>query len=198
MAACASVRSRDPVTKVLAWVGGVLAAVVIATGVYVTVRYRPDASGFALGVQRLHAFASIVLAVVVVVGLAALVWERRPDRRHGLPAFAVVAVLAVVLWVEARLGWGLAWNQVRMYAVIGGETLHRVRGVLLRDLPVEHLIVGTTEYSVGAFRRRVWAHAVILPVLIGAGVGFVVLWTRRFANPGARPPRPVGSDEPDG
>ena len=40
--------------RLLAWVGGVLAAVAVATGVYVTVRYRPDASGFRLGVQRLH------------------------------------------------------------------------------------------------------------------------------------------------
>lgn len=184
--------------RILAWVGGVLAAVVIATGVHVTFRYRPDASGFTLGVQRLHAFASIAFAVVVLVGLAALVWERRPDRRHGLPAFAVVAVVAIAFVIEARLGWDLAWNQVRMYAVIGGETLHRVRGVLLRDLPVEHVVVDTTWHGVGAFRRRVWAHAVVLPVLIGAGIGFVVVWTRRFANPGARPPRPAETDRAEG
>jgi len=177
------------VTRVLAWVGGVLTVVAVGTGAYVAYRYRPDATGFVLGMQRLHAISSIALALVIVVGLAALVWERRPDRRHGIPAFVVTAVIAVVLVVEIRLGWSLAWDQVVMSEVIGGATLRRVQGVLLRDLPIEALRVDAVEHGVDGFRRRVWAHLLVLPVIAGLGIAFVVVWTRRFANPGARPSR---------
>lgn len=191
MAAYGSARSRDRVIKALAWVGGILAAVAIGTGVYVAFRYRPDASGVALGMQRLHALSSIVLALVTVVGLAAFVWERRPDRRHGLPAFGVVLVVALALVVETRTGWRLAWNQVVMSEVIGGDTLDRARGVFLRDLPVEAFGVDGVRSGADDFRRTVWLHLAVLPVLIGVGIGFVVVWTRRFARPEARPPRPT-------
>lgn len=179
--------------RALAWVGGVLAVVAIATGVYAAFRYRPDATGFGLGMQRLHALSSIAFAVVVVIGLAAFVWERRPDRRHGLPAFAAIAVIGLVLVVQTVIGGRIAWDQVALWAVVGPDSLHHVRGVFLRDLPLKFVITDATELGVGSFRRHVWVHLVVLPVLVGLGVGSVVVWTRRFARPEARPVREPGA-----
>jgi len=181
------------VIKVLAWIGAVLAAVVVATGVYGAFRYRPEASGLTLVVQRLHAVSAVVLAVVTVVGGAALVWERRPDRRHGLPAFAVIGVVALLLAAAVWSGWRIAWDQLALWAVTppaatGGGT----RGVFLHGVPVKVVLVDGVEVGATAFRRTVWAHVVVLPVLVGVGIAFVVVWTRRFARPEARPPRDDG------
>lgn len=172
-------------TRALAWTAGVLTAVVVVTGVYVTFRYRPDATGFRLGMQRLHGLAGVALAVVVVVGLAAYVWERRPDRRYGLPAFVVVAVMAVGFVVTAGLGQDLAWDQVALRAVVFGE-LGRFQGVVLDDLPLQFLIVGRDEVSVDDFRRTAWLHLLVLPALLALGTAAVFGWTRRHARPEAR------------
>ena len=170
-----------------------LAAVVIATGVYVSFRYRPDASGFDLGMQRLHAISSIALAFVVG-GRASRPssGSADPTAVTACPAFGVVVVIALVLIVETRLGWRLAWDQVVMSEVIGGDTLDRVRGVFLRG-PPRGGVRSWTGPSLGVddFRRTVWLHLAVLPVLSAVGIGFVVVWTRRFARPEARPPRPT-------
>lgn len=173
-------------TKVLAWTVGVLAVVAVATGVYASFRYRPDATGFGLGVQRLHAWSAVALAVVLVVGLATFVWARRPDRRHGLPAFALVALLAVVLAVETSIGWALAWDQVALWAVT--PAFSGIEGVWLGGHPVRFLIVDAAEVGVDEYRRTVWTHVVVLPVVVVLGAGLVVWWVARFARPGARPP----------
>lgn len=171
-------------TRALAWGAAVLAVVATATGVAAAFRYRPDATGFALGVQRLHAFAGIALAAVLVVTLAVLVWERRPDRRHGLPAFGVVAAAGVLLVVEVWTGWRIAWDQVALSAVTPGLD---VRGVFLRDLPLRFVIVDGREVGVTDFRRSVWLHLLVLPVLVAAASAFVVWWMRRTGR------RPAGS-----
>ena len=169
-------------TKGLAWAAGVLAVVVVGSGVYTTFRYRPDATGIRLGIQRLHGLAGIALAVVVVVGLAAFIWERLPARKHGLPAFGVVVVVGVLLGVEVALGWRVAWDQLALSAV--PVDLDDARGILLRDLDVTFVLVGTREVSLDDFRRLVWLHVLVLPVLVAAGAGFVLWWTRRFAARG--------------
>ncbi len=162
-------------TRLLAWIAAGLAAVVVVTGVYGAFRYRPDASGFGLASQWVHAVAGYGLAVVVVLGLVVVIWERRPDRRHGLPAFAVVAVLAVLLVVEARIGRRIVWDQAALWAVTVGSA---IRGVILRDMAVKFLIVDGQEVGWGEFRRLVWLHLLVLPVLVAAGAGFVVWWVR--------------------
>lgn len=174
-------------TRLLAWVAGVLSLVVVGTGLWATFRYRPDATGVGLGLQRLHALAGIALAAVLVLGLAALVWERRPDRRHGLPAFVVVAVLAVVLVLTVVGGRRLAWDQLVLGAV--PDDLDAARGVLLGDVALRFVVSDAREIAADDFRRQVWLHVLVLPVVTVLGAGFVVWWTRRHARPEARPTR---------
>jgi len=164
------------VTRLLAWIAAALAAVVVATGAYSAFRYRPDASGVARAVHRVHAVAGWALGVVLVLGLAAVIWERRPDRCHGLPAFAVIGVLAVLLVVEVRIGRRIAWDQLALSAVTTGTG---IRGVVLHDVAVKYVIVGGREVGWGEFRRHVWLHLLVLPTLIAGGAGFVVWWVRR-------------------
>jgi len=154
---------------------------VLGTGVYATFRYRPDATGVGLGLQRLHAIAGIALAVVVVLGLAAFVWERRPDRRHGLPAFVVVAVIGALLVIEVVIGWRIAWDQLALWAFTEGD-LDRYRGVLLRGLPLKFVVSDARIIDPTDFRRMAWLHALVLPVLVAVGAGFVLWWTRRTGS----------------
>jgi hypothetical protein len=164
------------VTRLLAWIAAALAAVVVATGVYGAFRYRPNASGLALATQRVHPVAGFALAGVVVLGLVVVIWERRPDRRHGLPAFAGVAVIGVLLVIEVVIGSAIKWDQVALWAVTVGSG---IRGVVLRDVAVKFVIVDGRELGWGEFRRLVWLHLLVLPGLIAAGAGFVVWWVRR-------------------
>jgi hypothetical protein len=174
------------VTRVVAGVVAVLAALTVATGVYLSFRYRPDAHGTGRAMQPLHAVSAVLLAIVLVVGLAAFVWERRPDRRHGLPAFVGIGLLALVLVVETRLGSRLAWD-LAPGAVTASE--HGIAGVWLDHLPVEFLLVGAAEVGVADFRRRVWLHVAVLPAVVALGAGLVVWWVRRFGRPEARQPK---------
>lgn len=173
-------------TRIVAWAAAVLAAVTATTGVYLSFRYRPDARGVAGAVPALHAVSAALLAIVLVTGLAAFVWERRPDRRHGLPAFAAIGLLAVVLVVEIRLGSRLAWDQLALAAVTAST--RGIAGVWLDHLPLKFLLVGGAEVGVADFRRRVWLHVAVLPAVVAVGTGLVAWWVRRFARPGARRP----------
>lgn len=176
----------------MAAVAAGLAALVVGTGIWLSFRYRPDATGLASTVPAVHAIASVALAVVTVIGLAAFVWERRPDRRHGLPAFAVVAAVGLVLVVEYAIGSGLAWDQLALWAVTPATATGAIRGVWLDGIGVKFVIVGTSELGTDELRRMVWLHLVVFPVLVGLGIGFVVGWTRHFARPEKRPARDGG------
>jgi len=105
-----------------------------------------------------------------------VIWERRPDRRHGLPAFAVVAVIAVLLVIEVAIGSAIKWDQVALWAVTVGSG---IRGVILRDVAVKFVIVDGQELGWGEFRRLVWLHLLVLPAVVAGAAGFVIWWVRR-------------------
>lgn len=176
-----------------------LAVVLVASGVYVAVAYRPDAAGFTLGVQRIHGLAGTALVIVAVAWLVVAL----AGRIGGLVGASLVAGVAlVVAWV---LGGRIAWDQVGIVEMLPGD---RVRGVLLTTYDLRFVRTDGHQYAAATYRGMLAMHAIVLPTIAAVATGWA-MWVvarpgrgRSSAVPGAageRPPavEPTASSPPD-
>jgi hypothetical protein len=155
----------------LAWIGGIALVVVLATGAYVTFRYRPDANGTTRAMVRIHKWSSYTLGFAALCTMLVLVPRR---------ALRVVVPIAffVVLWsLCGRWGTKLAWDQVALAAVTTGRG---VEGIFVRHDAVKFVLVDGHEYSWEHFRTFFWLHAVVFPLAIAATFVWAILWSRRI------------------
>jgi quinol---cytochrome c reductase cytochrome b subunit, bacillus type len=172
--------------------------VVAATGVYQAFRYLPTAArawpgqGFAPAGRGLiydttdivHRWASYLLVALVlataVVRAAGTVKARAWSAANvALAAVGMAAVAAIVT------GPRLQWDQLALWAVTVGTD--HFRGVFWSDESVKFILRGSQELGLGEFRRDVWLHTLVFPLLAACGIG--VLWyaCTRTTAPAARP-----------
>jgi hypothetical protein len=145
------------VRALLAAVTAVL-VVVAASGVYQAFEYQPLGSQWISGV---HEWSSLLLVALVVVAL--FVWLRnRAIVRYG-GALALLWAGATVCVIAAFVtGPTLHWEQLALGAASGSTD---PRGVF--DLgDVLFVLSDGRENTFETFRRTVWVHTTILPVLL--------------------------------
>ncbi len=165
-----SPRARTAV-RWLAWIGGIALLVLVATGVYVTFRYRPDASGTDLAMARLHRWSGIVVGPVAVVITALLI------PRRVLRVYVAVLVFFVAWTFTTATGRRLVWDQVGLSEVTVG---HDVHGVFFLHHPAVFVLVDGHEYSWEHFRNLFWLHSALLPMVMAAAFVGGILWARRL------------------
>jgi hypothetical protein len=164
-----SPRARTTV-RWLAWIGGIALVVLLASGVYVTFRYRPDATGTALAMVRLHRWSSYVVALAAIgVLLLAAPWRT-------LRAWIPVVVFLVALVVALVSGARLVWDQVGLFAVTTGR---EVRGMFFLHHPAVFVRVNGHEYSWEGFRDLFWLHSVLVPMAMAVAFAWAMLLARR-------------------
>jgi quinol-cytochrome oxidoreductase complex cytochrome b subunit len=165
-------RARTAV-RWLAWVGGVALIVVVVSGVWVTFRYRPDATGTTLAMVRLHKWSGVLIGPIAVAIVIPLI------PRRGLRVY--FAVLGVFLaWVlTSATGRRLRWDQVVVFAVTVGR---EVQGIFFLHHPARAVRVDGHEYSWEYFRDLFWRHAVVLPLLMAVAFVWAILWARRIRS----------------
>jgi hypothetical protein len=139
--------------------------VVAASGVYQAFEYQPLGSQW---VSDVHQWSSYLFVGLVVVAL--FVWLRnRGVVRHG-GALALLWAGATVCVVAALVtGPTLHWEQLALGAVSGDGDPHGVFD--LGD--VLFVLSDGRENTYGTFRRSVWVHTTILPVLLVSSLALV-------------------------
>jgi hypothetical protein len=144
--------------------------VVAATGVHQAFRYRPDGSQWWSDVHR---WSSIVLVLALLATL--FVWLReRPALRRGAVQVVALAVAAVAVVAGYLTGTAIHWDQLALGTVSVGAD---VRGVF--EGGVEFVVADGQVLGVDTFRRSVWAHVVVLPVVFAVALAVVWYLSRR-------------------
>ena len=165
-----SARARTAV-RWLGLVGGIARVVLLASGIYVTFRYRPDAAGADLAMVRLHRWSSFVLGVAGLVIIFLLMPRRRARLWFALACFLVAWIFAIAT------GRPLAWDQVGLREVSVG---HDVRGIFFRHHAAVFVRVDGHEYSWEHFRNLFWLHAAVFPLAMGLAFALAMVWARRL------------------
>jgi quinol-cytochrome oxidoreductase complex cytochrome b subunit len=182
----------------LAAFGSLLFVVLLASGLYLTFRYRPSSTVAPRGVLldttvRVHQVAAylllidaLALAVVVVLGTRG----HRPLRRRIAAAVAAVAVslTTVAAIVSGRL---LPWDQLALWAVTTGNRVRSIRGVLDFPVVVRFVVIGTSEVDLSTYARTAWVHILVIPLVL-VSVAALALVAARARHRGAG----GGNDEP--
>jgi quinol-cytochrome oxidoreductase complex cytochrome b subunit len=172
--------------------------VLVATGIYQAFEYRPTAE-MAWGSSRgrgagppvlyrttelLHRWSAFVLVGLVIA--IAVVRATRAAKDHAW-SMANVALGAVAVTAVAGIVTGpmLRWDQLALWAVTVASD---IRGVFWSD-SVKYVLRGSQELGVGEFRRNVWLHVLVFPLVAAGGIG--VLWyaCRRGPAPTTVPER---------
>jgi quinol-cytochrome oxidoreductase complex cytochrome b subunit len=179
----------------LAAFGSLLFALLLASGLYLTFRYRPSSTvasrGFLLDAAvRAHQVAAYLLLIDALAVAVLLVLDARgcrPVRRRVAIAAAAVCVplTTVAAIVSGRL---LPWDQLALRAVTTGQS---IRGVLDFPVLVRFVLIGTTEVSLSTYSRAVWIHILVIPLALVA-VAALALVAARARHRGAG----GGNDEP--
>ena len=164
-----SPRARTGV-RWLSWIGGIALVVSLASGLYVTFRYRPDATSTTLAMVRLHKWSSYVVALAAIGVLQlAVPWR---TLRAWIPVVVFVAALVVALVSGARL----VWDQVGLLAVTTGR---EVRGMFFLHHPAVFVRVNGHEYSWQDFRDLFWLHSVLVPIAMAVAFAWAMFSERR-------------------
>ena len=164
---------------------GLLALVLLVTGVWLWFEYRPSATAPVWsdpvnprqqGVHRMrivHHVAS-TLAMSAAAALGVLLVLRR---RRQWPIALLVPAAAVA---GAFTGYLVAWDQLALSSVTVGTDLSGLRAAF--DERVVYVLVEGTEVAAGTFRRWAALHVALLPV--AAAIAGLVTWVRaRRARP---------------
>ena len=176
----------------------VLFAVLLATGVALTFRYRPTvtaayanvgahgSSGVtARGVHRLASVLFVPAVVVLSIASIGLFVVRHRAALVLLPLGA--AGLAVVAGVT---GYLLPWDQLALRAVTAGTDVRGYRSILSGE-QVQFVLVGNSSVTTATFARWYWVHAVVVPLLVIGVVAAIFIATRRARS--RRAPAPASS-----
>lgn len=164
---------------------GLLLGVLAATGVVLTIRYRPTVPGGTVSsgapdqtVRDLHRFAAtLAQSVVLLAAVAALGWSYRIGRRAWVgPAVVLVLVLAASV-----TGGALPYDQVALWAVTVGDNLEGVWFAAFDDR-VRFVLVGGTEVSQDLYQRVLLAHFALAAAAVA--VLAAVAWRLRTRGTG--------------
>jgi hypothetical protein len=147
-------------------------AVVVATGVHQAIAYHPGGSQ---GWSDVHRFASVVLMVLLLVVL--FVWLRERARlRKGVVQVLALVVATVAVVAALITGPTIQWDQLAFFEVSGGGA--DIEGVFDTDA-LAFVLADGQEHTAETFRRSVWAHVVILPVVFAIALTAVWYLSRR-------------------
>ena len=144
---------------------------VAATGLYQAFRFRPDGSQWWSDVHR---WSSIVLVLLLLAAL--FVWLReRAALRHGVVQVLVLVVATVAVVAGFVTGPTIHWDQMALFEVTIGSD---IRGVF-DTADLVFVLADGQEQTAATFRRSVWAHVVILPVVFALALAVVWYLSRR-------------------
>ena len=184
-------------TRAAIWVVGGLLVVLVATGVTLSFRYRPDVSGAyanvadleqrsilsARSAHRLAAAGFLPAVGCLAIASIGLFLTRRERGPTVLPLLAGGLTLAAVF-----TGYLLPWDQLSLWAVSVGTNM-RGYGPIIRGHSVKYVLIGSTEVGTATFSRWFWVHTVLVPLVMVAVLAALVINVRR------RPVRGAGRSE---
>jgi quinol-cytochrome oxidoreductase complex cytochrome b subunit len=162
---------------------GALVALLVLTGVWLALEYRPPLGGDGRGFARtVHSTAAALLFWSAIASVVAVLARRVLRRRWALAVAGLLLVAAA-----SFTGYLLPWDQLALRSVTTGNNLRGIRWLF--DGEVRFVLVGGTEISVSTYRA--WA---IVHVAIGAvlAAGAVLVLRRSFD---ARAPVVVADEE---
>lgn len=177
-------------TRVACWVVAVLFVVLLATGIALTFRYRPDVTSATANIadlerspvltaRRVHQLAS-TLFLAAIGGLAissiGLFVARRSRAFVSYPLLAGVAAVAA-----SFTGYLLPWDQLALWAVTVGDDMQGYIPILRGD-DVKFVIVGQSALGPEVFGRWFWVHAAVIPVVLVAMLAALVISARRVGD----------------
>jgi hypothetical protein len=152
--------------------------VVAVTGVYEAMEYHPGGSQWWSDVHR---WASVVLVVLLLTAL--FLWLReRPLVRRGVAQVLALVVATIAVAAAFVTGPTIHWDQLAFFEVSVGAD---IKGVFDTDALVFVLADGQ-EHTAETFRRSVWAHVVILPVVFVVALAVVWYLSHRVRAGGTR------------
>jgi quinol-cytochrome oxidoreductase complex cytochrome b subunit len=176
--------ARRAVVTFLA-LAGVLLGVLVATGVWLALDYRPSPSAAwnspdlpssvqaSDRVRLVHRTASHLLVSVTFVALAFVLALRRLRRRWWFPAAGWLLVLA-----GSFTGYLLPWDQLALRSVTVGENLRGIRWLF--DDDVRFVLVDGVEVGPATYARWAVVHVGILPLAALVLAVAVVVRRRRL------------------
>ncbi|MGH9190425.1 MAG: cytochrome b N-terminal domain-containing protein [Acidimicrobiales bacterium] len=152
-----------------------LSVVLVATGLWLIVGYRPSSDEAWNDIwllssdqwpRRAHRLAGALLTYaagfLMLLSLVLGIGGRRWGRTAGAVGIAVLAV------VGGFTGFLLPWDQLALWAVTVGTNMRGMWPAAFGD-SVRFVILGGTEVSQATFRNWFLVHSVLLPVLAIGG-----------------------------
>jgi quinol-cytochrome oxidoreductase complex cytochrome b subunit len=170
-----------------------LFAVLVATGIYLTFRYRPTmdpAFARAVGIKlrppvlvsarRVHRVAAtcflLAVAALAITSIGLFVVRRR----LGPIAFSVSQLLFAFL--ASLTGFIIAWDQINLNAVTVGTNIEGYSRIL-DGHGIKYVLIGSTEVRSATIARWFWVHSVAMPLLIIVMFVALFIGARRTAQP---------------
>jgi quinol-cytochrome oxidoreductase complex cytochrome b subunit len=179
-------RSWVTATRVALWVVGALFVILLATGLVLTFRYRPDVSfgtrpapSPLFTARRAHRLASFLFVPAVgalAISSIGLFLVRRRRAYVAYPLLAGVGALAA-----SFTGFLLPWDQLSLLAVTVGTNMQGYAPIV-RGHDVKFVLIGSSEVTTAAFSRWFWLHAVALPVFLVTMAVVIAINARRVAK----------------
>jgi quinol-cytochrome oxidoreductase complex cytochrome b subunit len=180
-------RTWQIATRIALWIVAALFVILVATGIALSFRYRPDvtrpyASVTGLeprspitsrGVHRVAAAAFVPAVGVLAIASIGLFLTSRHRASIALSLLAGLTTLAAVF-----TGYLLPWDQLALWAVTVGTDMKGYAPILRHD-KVRYVILGSREINTATFSRWFWTHTVVLPVVIVAVLVALAFAARR-------------------
>jgi quinol-cytochrome oxidoreductase complex cytochrome b subunit len=171
---------EQPRTRLLALAvlaaGAVLLAVLVASGIWLALDYRPDLPGSVETSDRIrsaHRVASHLLVTTAFVALVVVLVARGLRRRWFVAVAAWVLALA-----GSFTGFLLPWDQLALRSITTGEGLTGIRWLF--DDEVRFVLVDGVEVAPATYARWAVVHAAVFPlVALVLAVATVVVRRRR-------------------
>jgi Domain of unknown function (DUF4405) len=167
--------------------------VVAVTGLVLSFRYLPEGAeddttlSDVLGpIHEVSAYVTLLLVVLLAASALARVVQGTWQPIALVVGGIAIALIGLVVGIVR--GARLAWDQLALWAV----TAEAPRGVWLSDT-VRFVVRDSVEVGVGDYRRDVWIHVVVAPLLAVVGIATVVLAIRSRRDPA--PSDPPQSDQ---
>lgn len=199
--------TMDHELRLRGWLRGTLIALfvvfamLLGTGVWLILNYRPPLTGpplddqsvwmshWVLRVRSVHRFAgwlALVLGVALFVEAASdAVWRRRV--RIALPAIPVPAVVVTAL----LSGWLLPFTRVGLWSVTTADRSDRSGYAVVARSSARFFVVDGEQLTATEIRRWFWLHTTAAPVVL---LGLLVVTTVLVARTRPALASPAGTD----